>query len=121
MNFALGIATLLVVFFERSFKYSGVFFYGVSIYAFAKIFLAIVNISKTRGTNNYLEISYRSINLVDGTFSFFALQTALINQFSKNYTDFPLANLLTGTFTFAFALSLGIFILIKAKKEITRQ
>ena len=37
MNFALGISTILTVSFQGSFKYSGIFIYGVAIYAFFKI------------------------------------------------------------------------------------
>ena len=117
MNFALGTSTLLTVSFQGAFKYSGVFIYGVAIYTFLKILFAIINISKAHGSKDYLELSYRSLNLVDGSFSLFALQTAFVNKFLKN-GEFPLANLLTGSLVVIFALSLSIFMLIKAKREI---
>ena len=117
MNFALGISTILTVSFQGSFKYSGIFIYGVAIYAFFKILFAIINISKAHGSQNYLELAYRSVNLVDGAFSLFAFQTALLNKFLQN-GEFPLANLLTGSLVVIFALSLSIFMLIKAKREI---
>ena len=48
MNFAIGVAVLQIVFIERGFKYPGLFIYAVATYAFTKITLAIINISKTR-------------------------------------------------------------------------
>lgn len=118
MNFAVGISALLTVFFEGTFRYSGIFIYGVAIYTAFKILFAIINISRAQGTNNYLELAYRSINLVDGSFSIFALQAALVNQFSKNTENLSLANILTGSFVVLFGFALGIFMLIRAKREI---
>ena len=118
MNFAVGISALITVFFETKFKYSGVFVYGVAIYTAFKISFAIINISKIQGTNNYLELAYRSINLVDGSFSIFALQAGLVNQFSKVANELSLSNLITGSFVVLFGFALGIFMLIRAKKEI---
>ena len=118
MNFAVGVSALITVFFETKFKYSGVFVYGAAIYTAFKISFAIINISKIQGTNNYLELSYRSINLVDGSFSIFALQAGLVYQFSENANELSLPNLITGSFVVLFGFALGIFMLIRAKKEI---
>ena len=121
MNFAIGVAVLQIVFIERGFNYTGLFIYAVATYAFTKITLAIINISKTRGTKNYIEISLRSINLIDASVSILALQTALLTEFSEPNTDFRIANGLTGSAVFLFTLVLGIFMIIKAHMEIKNE
>lgn len=121
MNFAIGVAVLQIVFIERGFNYTGLFIYAVATYAFTKITLAIINISKTRGTKNYIEISLRSINLIDASVSILALQTALLTEFSEPNTDFRIANGLTGSAVFLFTLALGIFMIIKAHTEIKNE
>ena len=120
MNFAIGVAVLQIVFIEKGFNYPGMFIYAVATYAFTKITLAIINISKTRGTKNYIEISLRSINLIDASVSILALQTALLTEFSDPQTDFRIANGLTGSAVFLFTLVLGIFIIVKSHKDIKK-
>lgn len=120
MNFAIGVAVLQIVFIEKGFNYPGMFIYAAATYAFTKITLAIINISKTRGTKNYIETSLRSINLIDASVSILALQTALLTEFSDPQTDFRIANGLTGAAVFLFALVLGIFIIVKSHKDIKK-
>lgn len=120
MNFAIGVAVLQIVFIEKSFNYSGLFIYAVATYAFTKITFAIINISKTRGTENYTEMALRSINLIDAGVSVLALQTALISEFSDGTADITIMNAITGAVVFLFTLAFGIFMIIKAHKEIKR-
>ena len=120
MNFAIGVAVLQIVFIERGFKYPGLFIYAVATYAFTKITLAIINISKTRGTENYTELSLRSMNLIDAGVSILALQTALLTEFSEPGANFRIANGLTGSAVFIFTLVFGIYMIIKAQKEIKK-
>ncbi len=121
MNFAIGVAVLQIVFIEKAFKYTGIFIYAAATYAFTKITFAIINISKTRGTKNYVELSLRSINLIDASVSILALQTALLTEFSKPNTDLRLANGLTGAAVFLFTLVFGIFMIIKAHTEMKNE
>ena len=120
MNFAIGVAVLQIVFIEKGFNYSGLFIYAVATYAFTKITFAIINISKTRGTKNYIEISLRSINLIDASVSILALQTALLTEFSDPNTDFRIANVLTGSAVFLFTLVFGIFMIVKSRKDVKK-
>lgn len=120
MNFAIGVAVLQIVFIEKRFNYPGLFIYAVATYAFTKITLAIINISKTRGTKNYTEMSLRSINLIDASVSILALQTALISEFSDGTSDITIMNGITGAVVFLFTLAFGMFMIIKAHKEIKR-
>lgn len=120
MNFAIGVAVLQIVFIEKGFNYPGVFIYAVATYAFTKITFAIINISKTRGTKNYIEISLRSINLIDASVSILALQTALLTEFSDPNADFRIANVLTGSAVFLFTLVFGIFMIVKSRKDVKK-
>lgn len=120
MNFAIGVAVLQIVFIEKRFNYPGLFIYAAATYAFTKIVLAIINISKTRGTENYTEMSLRSINLIDASVSILALQTALISEFSDGTSDITIMNGITGAVVFLFTLAFGIFMIIKAHKEIKK-
>ena len=120
MNFAIGVAVLQIIFIEKRFNYQGLFIYAVATYAFTKITLAIINISKTRGTRNYTEMSLRSINLIDAGVSVLALQTALINEFSDGTSDIAIMNGITGTVVFLFTLAFGIFMIVKSHKETNR-
>ena len=120
MNFAIGVAVLQIVFIEKGFNYPGLFIYAVATYAFTKITFAIINISKTRGTENYTEMALRSINLIDSSVSILALQTALISEFSEGSADITVMNGITGTVVFLFTLAFGIFMIIKSHKEIKR-
>lgn len=120
MNFAIGVAVLQIVFIEKGFNYSGLFIYAVATYAFTKITFAIINISKTIGTKNYIEISLRSINLIDASVSILALQTALLTEFSDPNTDLRIANGLTGSAVFIFTLLLGAFMIVKSHKDIKK-
>ena len=120
MNFAIGTAVLQIVFIEKGFKYPGLFIYAVATYAFTKISFAIRNISKTRGTENYTEMSLRSINLIDASVSILALQTALISEFSDGVGDVTVMNGITGAAVTLFTLAFGIFMIAKSHKEIKK-
>lgn len=89
-------------------------------YTFYKLTVAIVNIFKVRKLEDPLLQCFRNINLTDATVSLLALQTTMIPVFSQGEESFN-ATALNSVMGFAvcvITVFLGIFMIIKAKKNL---
>lgn len=68
---------------DQSFKYAGLMIYVAALYAFYKIIVSIINLVKSRKTQDYLVRSVININLADALVSILALQTAMFQSFAQ--------------------------------------
>lgn len=96
-----------------SFVHTGITIYVYAIYAFYKIILATINFVKTLKTHEMTVRASKNINLADAMVSIFALQTAILKEFS-GVADIgtKTANAVTGAIVCALTAAIGIFMII---------
>lgn len=120
LNIALLSASIQLMFSNASFKYAGLLIYAVAAYTFYKITLAIINIFKAKKSDSYIIQAIRNLNFTDALVSLFALQTALIYEFSTG-NNMQVFNILTGICVNAMTISLGIFMIVKSTKILKKE
>jgi len=119
LTLALSGIIVLIYTSNMYFEYAGLLIYAAAAFVFYKLGLAIYNIFKARKQDDLYIQSIRNVNLVSAVVSVLVLQVAMFQAFSpENNTSF--ANGLVGGFVSAITLALGIFMIVKANKEIRK-
>lgn len=102
------------------FEYAGLMIYAVALYTFIKLTDAIINLFKARKQDDLYVQSIRNINVASALVSLVVLQVALFQAFSPE-SNLSFANGLTGGAVSLAILALGIYMIIKANKEIKQR
>ena len=121
LNIAMTVAVLRTFFEGESFTYGGLMIYVAATYAFYKITHAIYNIFKAKKQDDYAIKGLRTLSLSDAIMSIYALQTALIAEFSVGDDGMKIMNYFTGGLVCLITLFIGIYttcIAFKQKKEL---
>lgn len=104
---------------NQGYRYPGFVIYGAAAYSFYNIIIAIVNIVKYRKLNSPVLSASKAICLAAALVSIYSLQTAMLTKFGGE-DGFPtIMNALTGAAVCTMVLGMGIFMVIKANKEIS--
>lgn len=101
------------------FEYAGLFIYAAAAYTFFKLTRAIISAIKSRKENDLYFQSLRNINLAATLISIIVLQVAMFQAFSPEHNT-SIANGLTGGGVALIVFTLGIYMIIKANKEIKK-
>lgn len=119
LQIALSAAIVQMIFENRSFHYDIEWMvYAIAAYAFYKIIAAIINFFKAKGEADLTVEAIRNINLADATVSILALQTTLLGSYCTDVTLVSAFHTATGTVVSLFTLGLGVFMILKAQKNI---
>lgn len=119
LQMALSAAIAQMIFNEKAFHYDMEWMiFAVAAYAFYKIITATVNFVKAQGQTDPTVEAIRNINLADAMVSMLALQTALLNVYSTTDMSVSGFNTATGSVVSLFTLGLGVFMIVKAQKQI---
>lgn len=116
LPFFLSVAIAQMVIKGTAFTHFGWTIYAFAFYAFYKIITAVINLVKAHRTDSATVQALRNISFADALTSILALQTSLLHTFAGG--DNGLANALTGTGASLLTLALGIWMLIRARKNI---
>ena len=114
---ALSAIVLLMYKSNMYFEYAGLMIYVVATFTFYKMSLSIYNIFKAKKHDNLYIQTIRNINLASACVSMLVLQVAMFQSFSPE-SNAGLANAFTGAGISIVILILGIFMIIRANKEI---
>ena len=105
-----GVVILSVVT-ERGHRFNIVPMLAIAVLAFTKITFAAVNLIRSRSTRSQRAISLRSILLVDGLVSIFALQRSMLVSFDgMTPSEIVAMNLSTGLAVLAITFLIGLFL-----------
>lgn len=117
LNSALSVAIAQMIFKGEGFEYGELMIYVYATYAFYKITVAIVRLSKLGRKCEPIAHATALINLTGGMVSVLALQTALLSTFGDGVNS-SLFNTLTGSLVSVSAICISIFMIIKGTKNI---
>lgn len=105
-----GVVILSVVT-ERGHRFNIVPMLAIAVLAFTKITFATVNLIRSRSTRSQRAISLRSILLVDGLVSIFALQRSMLVSFDgMTPSEIVAMNLSTGLAVLTITFLIGLFL-----------
>ncbi len=125
LMFLLNIAVTSVAgFMIRGGKYAvypGFLIYANAAFAFYCIITSIINIVKFRRANNPVLSASKAVNLAGALVSIFALQTAMIPQFSEGDTEFrSTMNTITGGVVCASVFAIALFMVIRSNIQLKK-
>ena len=120
LNLALSSAIAQMIFEDRFFDYPDWTVFAYAAYAFYKITMSLINLVRSRRSEELTLHAVRDINLIDAAVSILALQTALLHAFSGEGVDVSLSNTLTGIAVSLTALTLSVFMIVKANGRIRK-
>ena len=119
LQIALSAAIVQMIFEDRSFHYDMEWMvFAVAAYAFYKIITAIINFFRAKEQADLTVEAIRNINLADAMVSILALQTTLLGLYRTDGISVSAFHTATGTAVSLFTLGLGVFMIIKAQKNI---
>ncbi|MBQ2714972.1 MAG: hypothetical protein IJF76_05035 [Clostridia bacterium] len=110
----LSSAIVLMVVDGRAFVHLGWTVYAVAAFTFYKITMAIINVVKSRASQDISVRILKNVGLSSATVSVLALQTTLLDTFYDG--NVALLNAVTGGIVFLITLSIGILTLIDIKR-----
>lgn len=120
LNLALSSAIAQMIFEDRFFEYPDWTVFAYAAYAFYKITMSVINMVRSRASEELTVHAVRDINLIDAAVSVLALQTALLHAFTDGSVDISLFNTLTGSAVSLTTLTLSVFMIVKANKRINK-
>ncbi|MBQ8406727.1 MAG: hypothetical protein IJY38_02300 [Clostridia bacterium] len=101
------------------FSYAGLTIYAVALYTFIRITVSIVQFIKVKKEDDLTLQAMRNVALADSLVSLLALQTAMFVSFA-NGADTSIFNAFTGAGVCAATAVIGIFMIVKAQKELKK-
>lgn len=117
LTIALSGIIVLIYTSNMYFEYAGLMIYVVATYTFYNLIFSIVNIFKAKKYENFYIQGIKNVNLASALVSIVVLQVAMFQAFSpQNNTSF--ANALTGAGISVIILTIGIYMIVRANKEI---
>jgi divalent metal cation (Fe/Co/Zn/Cd) transporter len=91
----------------------------MALYAFTKVTLAIINLTKARRQRSSAESALRSISLADALVSIASLQRSMLVSFGEmTASEIRLFNILTGSGVCILVFILGLNLLMKKREDI---
>lgn len=119
LQMALSAAIAQMILDDKGFRYDAEWMiFAVAAYAFYKIITATVNFFKAKKHTDLTVEAIRNINLADATVSILALQTALLSTYGTDGMAVSHFHTATGSAVSLFTLGLGVFMIVKAQKQI---
>jgi len=121
----IGINTLSIIQ-ERGTHFHEIVMIAIAVYAFSKITLAIIGMSKARQCASQFTKTLRNISFADSVVSIYSLQRSMLVSFpGMQPSEIQLFNILTGTAVWIVVLFLGINLLggkyiVMAKSRIVK-
>lgn len=96
--------------------YPTYFIYVVAGYTFYSFSIAIVNIFRYRKNANLMYQASKMITLATAFIAIYSLQIAMFAEFSNNYQQQKIMNLLVGIIIFIIVISIAIYMIVHGKK-----
>ena len=122
LNIALSGVVILVIQQNKSFRYMGILIYIMAIYAFYSIGLAIYNIIKFRKLRSPILSASKVVNFIVALVSMFALETAMLAQFTttRNSHFKQIMLTITGIIVCITSLTITVYMIIHGSQQINK-
>lgn len=123
MNVALLGVVVLVVRKNEGFQYAGYLIYVMAMYAFYNMITAVRNVVKFRQFNSPVMSAAKVINLASALVSMLALETAMLNQFSKETDPEAFRQVMTaatGGCVCVMVLAIAVYMIARSTRQIGR-
>ncbi|MBQ7955404.1 MAG: hypothetical protein IJ282_06600 [Lachnospiraceae bacterium] len=120
VNLALSGAVLMMVLFDRGFRYQGVLIYVIALYTFYITVTAVIDMVKYRKYKSPILSITKVIKMASALFSMLFLETAMFAQFGAD-TSLEVKRImimLTGAGISTVVVSMAIYMIVKTTKEI---
>lgn len=120
VNLALSGAVLMMLYFNRGFRYQGFLIYVIAMYTFYITVTAIIDLIKYRKYKSPVMSITKVIKMTSALFSMLFLETAMFAQFG---TDTPpevkrIMIMITGAAISAIVVAMAIYMMVLTSKEI---
>lgn len=120
VNFALSAAVLMMVYFDRGFRYQGFLIYVVELYTFYITTTAIIDMFKYRKYKSPVMSITKVIKMASALFSMLFLETAMLAQFGADTSQEKKRILImaTGAGISVAVVVMAIYMIVQTSKEI---
>lgn len=110
---------ILVVWHGNSYTYPGFIIFAVAFYAFYRMVIAIVRLTKDKGNVTPIFAAAKKIDLIFAATAIFTLQTAMLSTFGTEDSSFSTnINLISGGAVSLVVIGVAIYMLIQARRNI---
>ena len=122
MSFALSGVVLMMIYFNRGFRYQGFLIYVMAMYTFYITTTAIINIVKYRKYNSPIMSISKIIKLASALFSMLFLETAMFSQFGKDMSPERqrIMIMATGAGISVTVVIMAVYMIVRSTREIKR-
>ena len=123
VNLVLSAVVLMMVFFNRGFRYQGFLIYVMAMYTFYSTIHAIVDIIKYRELGSPVMSTAKIVSLSSALVSMLNLETAMFAQFGGDMSpeNQRIFIILTGAGVSLVIVTLSVMLIVKATKAIRRE
>ncbi len=122
MNQALAGIVIFMVHQNKGFEYPGLLIYGMALYSFYSVIIAVINLVKFRKHGSPILSAAKAINLVAAMVSILSLETAMLAQFGAN-EDPAFRKVMTGATgggVCTIVITMAIFMIWNATKQLRK-
>lgn len=122
VNLALSGAVLMMVYFNRGFRYQGFLIYVMAMYTFYITTTAIIDMVKYRKYNSPVMSISKIIKLASALFSMLFLETAMFSQFGGDTSPEVqrIMIMATGGGISVVVIAMAVYMIIRSTKEIKK-
>ncbi len=120
VNLALSGAVLMMVFFNRGFRYQGILIYVIAMYTFYVTAMAIIDMVKYRKYKSPVMSITKVIKMASALFSMLFLETAMFAQFGADTSPETkrVMIILTGAGICVVVVAMAVYMIVKTSKEL---
>ena len=120
INLALSGAVLMMVYFDRGFRYQGILIYVIAMYTFYTTTTAIIDMVKYRKYKSPILSITKVIKLASALFSMLFLETAMFAQFGAETSPETkrIMIMLTGAGISIAVVTMAVYMIVQTSKEI---
>lgn len=122
VNITLSWVVLMMVYYDRGFKYQGYLIYVMALYTFYTTTTAIIDIFKYRKYNSPVMSMSKIIKLASLLFSMLFLETAMFSQFGQDTSDNfrRIMIMATGAGICVLVVGMSVYMIVRSTKEIRK-
>lgn len=122
VNITLSWVVLMMVYYDRGFKYQGYLIYVMALYTFYTTTTAIIDVFKYRKYNSPVMSMSKIIKLASLLFSMLFLETAMFSQFGQDTSDSfrRIMIMATGAGICVMVVGMSVYMIVRSTKEIRK-
>lgn len=122
VNLFLSGAVLMIIYYNKGYRYNGMMIYVMAAYTFYITTLAVINLIKYRKLGSPVMSMAKMINMAAALVSMLSLETAMFSEFDKDmsYENQRLMIMLTGAGVSIIIVTMSVYSIVKNTVEIKK-